>query len=107
MGKRVNWTTCKQTGKRRFRTKDDAETALRQSLKLQQNRWHGGDRAEKRYYSCEFCDGYHLTRQPYSRAGFDDAMEQLRLETLKSLEMPPSILGQVPSGPAAGADTLG
>jgi hypothetical protein len=106
MGKRTNWATCKRTGKRRFRTQEDAETALRESRKLQQNRWHGGKRAECRWYRCEFCDGFHLTSRQSRTTDFTDSMEALRLETLQSLQGEPGVFGDELGGPAPQSDAM-
>jgi len=105
MGRRTNYSTCKATGKRRFRTEEDAEAALRQSRKMQENRWHGGSRRERRYYDCDQCGGFHLTKLerfvPY------DPWEDLRLETLKALESESSVVGEELTHPAARADAVG
>ena len=47
---------CGKTGKKRYRTSQDA------ALALAQTRGVGGERRrETRYYRCPFCDGWHLT----------------------------------------------
>lgn len=87
MARRTNWSSCKQTGKRRFRTEEDAEAALRDCLKKQDNRYHGGARQEKRYYYCTHCNGFHLTSKKFNRTYLADAMEELRLQTLEALNL--------------------
>lgn len=46
---------CRTTHKRRFRSEVDAKMALAMA------QW--ADTGEKRFYSCPFCNGFHLTSQ--------------------------------------------
>lgn len=55
--KRVKPSQCR-TGKRRYSKKVDALIAL---MKLKKH--DDGQHREKRAYKCEFCRGFHLTKQ--------------------------------------------
>jgi hypothetical protein len=61
-------TRCKDTNKKRYATKLDAQIALvRHQSNTNADWWKQDIRREYnpiRYYKCPFCHGYHLTHQP-------------------------------------------
>jgi hypothetical protein len=66
--KRTKWSTCKSTGKRRFRTEHDAKVALK--VARDSSRDH---RKECRYYECDDCGGWHLTSQRSWTDGLEES----------------------------------
>ena len=69
MSRQVQYTWCRATGKRSFRTERDAEKALGKSQASRRRKAdaHGTRRGmymESRYYECtDGCGGWHLTSQ--------------------------------------------
>ena len=64
--RKTSWYTCKNSGKRGYRTRDEAERALGSCRERRQNlrrRVPRVLRQERRAYYCDWCDGYHLTSQ--------------------------------------------
>lgn len=61
-------TRCRDTNKKRYATKLDAQIALvRHQSNTSADWWKQDIRREYspiRYYKCPFCHGYHLTHQP-------------------------------------------
>lgn len=69
--RRTKYSTCKQTGKRTFRSEQEAERALagaKSRAKSMRVKGQERKRREKRYYPCKHCSGFHLTSQPRRRA---------------------------------------